>query len=1018
MHTIRTIAGRRIIAALTSLLLGLSLALVGSLAQGPTAGATTQTAAFTTVPGCNGWSNYTVPAGIVSATVTLTGGGAGGGGIDAAQDYAGDGGGGATISTTLTGLTGGSTVALTIGCGGGGGLETNGSSGGGTGGTSSYGAGGRGGNRSGGGGGGGATALCVGSGGCTTPLVVAAGGGGAGGAWRNVSGSPRGGHGGVGGAAGANGANGGGGGNASQNGGAGGGGTQSAGGSAGGGANGAGGGVAGSGSSGGNGGSTGNCAGGGGGGAGYRGGGGGGGACASGSEAGGAGGGGSSYAASGSPTYGNSGTGSTICGRTNAVCGTRNQPGRGGYGAQDNEGGHAGEAGTASITWTYSQPPTGSGNTYSVTKGAAATVTLAASDPDGDNPVSCIIVATPTKGSLGGSGCARTYTASIDTSGADTFTYRVQDSQGVSSPTYTITLNIQNSVPTSVAQTVTVAPGSATTIAFGGSDPDGDTTTCATTAPSGGSLSGGSTCSRTYTAPSTLGTYTFTYTRSDLVGPSLSATITVNVTAPDVAITKSHVGVFNDGTQGTYTLGVANVGNAATSGTITVADSLPAGLTYSSYATGSSGFSCTPGSGGTQVTCTRATALAASAGVTFTITVDIAAGAASGANSASVSASPDHSSANNTASDPTTVNLRPVAGAVSVATTVNTPVAVPLAGSDPESGVLTYQVGTPSSGSLSGSAPNLIFTPAPGSDAEASFSYTVTDANGHVSFAATVDITVTHPGVHGLVISDESGDGLAGITVRLYEDGVGFTASSATTNASGGYDLGPAIPAGTYRVIFRDPGQDYVDEWHADSLVRSASTPITFAPGDEVALDAGLATGAEIDVTISNPGTYTVALYNSGPVGASAYRTVPAVSGSASLRGLPEGTYYVSVTDPSGGLAQEWSGNQTARSEAGAIALGTGQTASAPFSLVTRNTIGGTIIDAVGPVPLVTVQAYNASSGAYVKAAKTDAGGEYAIKDLAPGSYKLVFRDSSGTHPVMWFGGSEVIGQATPVPMT
>ncbi|HMJ78724.1 MAG TPA: carboxypeptidase regulatory-like domain-containing protein, partial [Iamia sp.] len=242
--------------------------------------------------------------------------------------------------------------------------------------------------------------------------------------------------------------------------------------------------------------------------------------------------------------------------------------------------------------------------------------------------------------------------------------------------------------------------------------------------------------------------------------------------------------------------------------------------------------------------------------------------------------------------------------------------------------------------------------------------------------------------------------------------------SSATTNASGGYDLGPAIPAGTYRVIFRDPGQDYVDGWHADSLVRSASTPITFAPGDEVALDAGLATGAEIDVTISNPGTYTVALYNSAPSGASAYRSVPGVGGATTLRGLPAGTYYVGVTDPAGGLAAEWSGNQTDRAQAVGIAVATGATATAPFSLVTRNTIGGTIIDAVGPVPLVTVQAYNASSGVYVKAAKTDTGGEYAIKDLAPGSYKLVFRNSSGTHPVMWFGGSEVIGQATPVPMT
>jgi uncharacterized repeat protein (TIGR01451 family) len=658
--------------------------------------------------------------------------------------------------------------------------------------------------------------------------------------------------------------------------------------------------------------------------------------------------------------------------------------------------------------------PTGSAQALSATKGVGLPITLAAADLDGE-AVTCS-TSTPTKGSLTGSGCSRTYTANAGTSGSDSFTYTVNDGQGGSN-TYTISLSIQNRAPGSANQTVEVAPGATTTVAFGGSDPDGDPTTCATSTPTGGVLEGGSGCSRTYTAPSALGSYSFTYTRSDAFGgTSPAATVTVDVRSPDVAITKSHVGVFDDGSQGTYEIEVSNVGNGPTSGTITVVDTLPTGMTHVGDDGATAGFSCTSSAGGTVVTCTRSAPLAASATAGFAITVAVAEGAASGTNTATVSATPDHGATNNTAVDPTTVNRRPTAGPVAVATTVDAPVAVTLAGADAEGGALTYAVGAASSGTVSGTAPNLIFTPVAGSVDDVTFTYTVADPHGHTSFAATVTITVTRPGVHGVVTEDGSGDPLEGITVRLYRDGVGFTAHTDTTDATGWYDVGP-VPDGAYRVIFRDPSQDHVDEWYDDSLLRSASDTVTVTAGAEIAADAGLAPGAQIDVAITNPGLYTVGLYNSGPVGASAYRSVSGVTGSTSLRGLPAGSYYVSVTDPSGALLAKWSGNETVRGQAEAVALTAGASASRSFTLPSPNTIEGTITDGVGPVPGVTVQAYDAVTAAFVRSTKTDEDGVYAMRGVAAGAYKLVFRDTTGAHPVTWYGG-EVIGSADIVTMT
>src|SRR5207247_8502394 len=49
---------------------------------------------------------------------------------------------------------------------------------------------------------------------------------------------------------------------------------------------------------------------------------------------------------------------------------------------------------------------------------------------------------------------------------------------------------------------------------------------------------------------------------------------------PDLTLIKSHSGNFSQGQTGaTYTIAVANSGGTATSGTVTMTDTLPAGLT-------------------------------------------------------------------------------------------------------------------------------------------------------------------------------------------------------------------------------------------------------------------------------------------------------------------------------------------------------------------------------------------------------------------------------------------------------
>ena len=80
---------------------------------------------------------------------------------------------------------------------------------------------------------------------------------------------------------------------------------------------------------------------------------------------------------------------------------------------------------------------------------------------------------------------------------------------------------------------------------------------------------------------------------------------------------------------------------------------------------------------------------------------------------------------------------------LSVTTAEDTPVAITLAGTDAEVSPLTYAVITgPANGSLSGSAPNLSYTPAANYHGSDSFTFAVNDGSV-ASATATVSLTVT-----------------------------------------------------------------------------------------------------------------------------------------------------------------------------------------------------------------------------------------------------------------------------------
>jgi uncharacterized repeat protein (TIGR01451 family) len=138
---------------------------------------------------------------------------------------------------------------------------------------------------------------------------------------------------------------------------------------------------------------------------------------------------------------------------------------------------------------------------------------------------------------------------------------------------------------------------------------------------------------------------------------------TIVTATPDLTITKSHTGNFAQGQTGaTYTITVSNSGTGPSNATVTVTETVPSGLTL--VAMSGNGWTCA--TGGT--TCTRSGALAAGAsypGITATVNVSATAPAIV-INTATVSGGGETNTANDQATDATTITSTSAGTATSI----------------------------------------------------------------------------------------------------------------------------------------------------------------------------------------------------------------------------------------------------------------------------------------------------------------------------------------------------------------
>lgn len=468
-------------------------------------------------------------------------------------------------------------------------------------------------------------------------------------------------------------------------------------------------------------------------------------------------------------------------------------------------------AATVSITVTaVNDAPTASPQSITTSEDTAKAITLSGSDVDG-NPLTFSVTSGPSHGALSGTAPVLTYTPAADYFGADSFTFVVNDgSVNSAAATVSITVSSVNDAPSATPQSVSTNEDTPKAITLTGSDPEGSALTYRVTVnPTHGSLSG-TAPALTYTpAANYNGPDSFTFVVNDGTVDSAPAVVSISIVAVNDAPVAAPQTIATDmDVPVAITLGGSDLEGDALTYRVTVdplhgvlSGTAPA-LTYTpaSGYTGDDSFSFVVNDGSVD-----------SAAAVVSISVTLA-------------------------------NTAPVANQQSVSVDEDLPLGITLSGSDAEGNPLTYTVlSNPAHGVLSGTAPDLIYTPAANFNGEDSFLFKVNDgrldSDPNAVFITVNPVNDAPVANIKSVITDQDTPIFIGLTGSDVDgDALTFSISSAPTEGS----LSGTPPSVTYTPAAGYAGPDsfqfVVNDGSADSdpasvsiIVQAAANTVVFS---------------------------------------------------------------------------------------------------------------------------------------------------------------------------------------------
>jgi IgGFc binding protein/Big-like domain-containing protein len=488
-------------------------------------------------------------------------------------------------------------------------------------------------------------------------------------------------------------------------------------------------------------------------------------------------------------------------------------------------------------------PPVAANQTVTTSEDTAKSIVLSASDADGQT-LTYSVVSQPAHGALSGTPPQLTYTPTHGYYGADSFTFKANDGQANSNvATVSITLLHVNHAPVANAKTLTLNQGTSAPLVLTGSDPDNDPITFrVTTSPAHGALSG-TPPNLTYTpATNFYGTDNFEYVANDGAVDSAPATvaITVNhVNHPPVASGQS--AQTNEDTAKAILLSATDVDSDPLTYIVLTN---PAHGTLSGTAPNLSYTPTTHFFGSDSFTFRANDGNATSAAATVQITV-------------------------------VHVNHPPIANGQNISLDEDTTATIALTGTDPDSDAIAFSITTqPQHGTLSGTPPNIVYTPAPDYFGMDLFAFRTSDGTAN------------------------SQDGIVNVTIRSINDSPTVQVSAPTSGTQ--FDVGDTVHI-TGTASDKD-GTIATFRLLMDGVViseRSQTSTSTFdlldvATGDHsisaVVIDneGASAASTQVPITVRSQGNGPVQV-NAGPDRLISLPSTAHLDGSVTVNGAPAG---------------------------------------------------------------------------------------------------------------------------------
>ncbi len=260
--------------------------------------------------------------------------------------------------------------------------------------------------------------------------------------------------------------------------------------------------------------------------------------------------------------------------------------------------------------------------------------------------------------------------------------------------------------------------------------------------------------------------------------------------------------------------------------------------------------------------------------------------------------------------------------------------------------------------------------------------------------------------ISGRITASDTGDGLAGVAVRLFNTS-GNTAATTATDATGQYTI-TTLATGVYRIEFRTQFANdattllYLGEFYNDSPSLDTATGISVTAPDTTTIDAVLQRGAELRGRVRAADTgdgledVTVRLVNAN--GNTLATVDTSATGNYIFTTLTTGVYRVDVITRNAANATtraylgQFYNNQRFIELATGINLTVGEFTTLNIPLERGGQISGRVTDADSGDGLaeVAVRVYDATDNV-VTTVETDATGQYTVPGLSDNAYWVEF---------------------------